>query len=152
MPQCQFPIFCCFCVSEKLHRKYSRNRTKRSPKFLFSPARDGVQRGDGWGPGGRHTIGWRGPPSGRATRWCGPLVHPLTSPFRLYNPSDAKTLNQSAFSQIKFCSATAIADEVWGTEVSVPAPCRDGDLPLEPSPSTPPPSPSMLLSPMMKRE
>jgi hypothetical protein len=28
------PIFCCFCVSEKLHRKYSRNWTKRSPKFL----------------------------------------------------------------------------------------------------------------------
>jgi hypothetical protein len=28
MPQCQFPIFCCFCVLEKLHRKYSRNWTK----------------------------------------------------------------------------------------------------------------------------
>jgi hypothetical protein len=31
MPQCQFPIFCCFCVSEKLHRKYSRNWTKPKP-------------------------------------------------------------------------------------------------------------------------
>jgi hypothetical protein len=29
MPQCQFPIFCCFCVSEKLHRKYSRNWIKQ---------------------------------------------------------------------------------------------------------------------------
>jgi hypothetical protein len=29
MPQCQFPIFCCFCVSEKLHRKYSRNWMKQ---------------------------------------------------------------------------------------------------------------------------
>jgi hypothetical protein len=29
MPQCQFPIFCCFCVSEKLHSKYSRNWTKQ---------------------------------------------------------------------------------------------------------------------------
>jgi hypothetical protein len=37
MPQCQFLAFCCFCVSEKLHRKYSRNWTKRSPKFLFPP-------------------------------------------------------------------------------------------------------------------
>jgi hypothetical protein len=37
MPQCQFPVFCCFCVLEKLHRKYSRNWTKQSPKFLFSP-------------------------------------------------------------------------------------------------------------------
>jgi hypothetical protein len=31
MPQCQFPVFCCFCVSEKLHRKYSRNWTKQKP-------------------------------------------------------------------------------------------------------------------------
>jgi hypothetical protein len=31
MPQCQFPIFCYFCVSEKLHRKYSWNWTKQKP-------------------------------------------------------------------------------------------------------------------------
>jgi hypothetical protein len=31
MPQCQFPVFCCFCVSEKLHRKYSWNWTKQKP-------------------------------------------------------------------------------------------------------------------------
>jgi hypothetical protein len=31
MPQCQFPVFCCFCVSEKLYRKYSRNWTKLKP-------------------------------------------------------------------------------------------------------------------------
>jgi hypothetical protein len=31
MPQCQFPVFCCFCVSEMLHRKYSLNWTKQKP-------------------------------------------------------------------------------------------------------------------------
>jgi hypothetical protein len=31
MPQCQFPVFCCICVLEKLHRKYSRNWTKQKP-------------------------------------------------------------------------------------------------------------------------
>jgi hypothetical protein len=31
MPQCQFRIFCYFCVSEMLHRKYSRNWTKLKP-------------------------------------------------------------------------------------------------------------------------
>jgi hypothetical protein len=31
MPQCQFPIFCYFCVSEKLYRKYSQNWTKQNP-------------------------------------------------------------------------------------------------------------------------
>jgi hypothetical protein len=35
MPQCQFPIFCCFCVSEKLYRKYSRNWTKQKPNLLI---------------------------------------------------------------------------------------------------------------------
>jgi hypothetical protein len=31
MPQCQFPVFCYFCVSEKLPRKYSWNWTKPKP-------------------------------------------------------------------------------------------------------------------------
>jgi hypothetical protein len=35
MPQCQFPILCYFCVSEKLHKKYSRNWTKKSQTFYF---------------------------------------------------------------------------------------------------------------------
>jgi hypothetical protein len=33
MPQCQFPVFCCFCVLEKLHRKYSQNWTKQKPNI-----------------------------------------------------------------------------------------------------------------------
>jgi hypothetical protein len=40
-----------------------------------------------------------------------------------------KTLNQSAFSQIKFRSAATIEDQFRGTEVSVPAPCQDGEVP-----------------------
>jgi hypothetical protein len=35
MPQCQFPVFCYFCVSEKLHKKYSRNWTKQKPNLLL---------------------------------------------------------------------------------------------------------------------
>jgi hypothetical protein len=39
MPQCQFPVFCCFCVSEKLHRKYSWNWTKQKPNIqIFNKA------------------------------------------------------------------------------------------------------------------
>jgi hypothetical protein len=39
MPQCQFPVFCCFCVSEKLHRKFSRNWTKQKPNIqIFKEA------------------------------------------------------------------------------------------------------------------
>jgi hypothetical protein len=35
----------------------------------------------------------------------------------------------------EFRSSATTADKFWGTEVSVPAPCRDGEVPLEPSPS-----------------
>jgi hypothetical protein len=35
MPQCPFPVFCYFCISEKLHRKYSRNWTKQKPNLLL---------------------------------------------------------------------------------------------------------------------
>jgi hypothetical protein len=84
MPQYQFPVFCCFCVSEKLHKKYSRNWTKQKPKFLFFPTRDGIQSRDGGGPGASHTIGWCGQPLAHATRWWGHLAHLLTLLFRLY--------------------------------------------------------------------
>jgi hypothetical protein len=33
MPQCQFPVFCYFCVSEKLHRKFTQNWTKQKPNI-----------------------------------------------------------------------------------------------------------------------
>jgi hypothetical protein len=63
-----------------------------------------------------------------------------------------KTLEEEASIHEKFHSIAAIEDKFRGTEVSVLAPCRDGELSAEPSSSTPPPSPSSLLSPMMRRE
>jgi hypothetical protein len=103
MSQCQFPVFCRFCVSEKLHSKYSRNWTKQKLKFLFFWTRDIVQSRDGGGPEGSRTIGWRRPPPGRATRWCGPLVHPLTSPFRLYILLNEKNLKARTLFQKTYC-------------------------------------------------
>jgi hypothetical protein len=35
----------------------------------------------------------------------------------------------------EFCSSAVATDEFQGTEVSVLAPCRDGEVPPEPSPS-----------------
>jgi hypothetical protein len=71
LTRCHSAIFCYFCVSEKLHRKYSQNWTKWSPKFLFCCHEDGVQRGDGEGPGGSHTRWWHGCPPGHAMIvWC----------------------------------------------------------------------------------
>jgi hypothetical protein len=130
MPQCQF-LFSAVFVFQKSYignilgigRNEARSSyfpdTRRSPKQRRRRARRQP-----------HHLVVR-PRSGRARVWCGPLVHPLTSPFRLYNSSDAKTLNQSASIHKKFHSAAVIEDQFWGT------PCWDGELPPEPSPSTP---------------
>jgi hypothetical protein len=56
-------------------------------------------------------------------------------PLRLYKASGQKTLKQSAIFQKEFRSSAAAADEFWGIEVSVLAPCQDGEVPPEPSPS-----------------
>jgi hypothetical protein len=46
-----------------------------------------------------------------------------------------KTLKESVKFPEQFRSSATAADEFQGTEVSVPAPCRDGKVPPEPSPS-----------------
>jgi hypothetical protein len=103
MPQCEFPIFCCLCVSEKLHRKYSRNWMKQKPKFLFFPIRDRVQSRDRGDPGASHTIRWRGLAPSRTTRWWGHLAHLPMPPFRLYILLDEKTLRTRSIFQKTYC-------------------------------------------------
>jgi hypothetical protein len=67
MPQCQFSVFCCFCVSEKLHRKYSKNWTKQVRKLLFYPDK-------GRGPNGSRR-GVRGQPHHEGV-WPSPWPRP----------------------------------------------------------------------------
>jgi hypothetical protein len=86
------PVFCYFCVSKKLHRKYSHNWTKQKPKFLFFPTRDRVQSRDEGELGAIHTIGWRSLAPGRAISWWGHLAYLLAPPFRLYILLSEKTL------------------------------------------------------------
>jgi hypothetical protein len=56
-------------------------------------------------------------------------------PLCLYKALRRKTLGESAIFQKEFRSSAATADEFRRIEVSVLAPCRDGKVPLEPSPS-----------------
>jgi hypothetical protein len=56
-------------------------------------------------------------------------------PLRLYKVSGRKTLRKSTKFPEEFRISATTTDEFWGTEVSVPAPCRDGEVPPEPSPS-----------------
>jgi hypothetical protein len=161
MPQCQF-LFSAVFLFQKSYRGnilgIGRNEARTS---YFSRTQDKDQRRAGGGPGTNHTKGWR-TPLARATTWCGGPGPPLTPPLHLYKAFRHQTLNQSVFFEKEFYSSAAATDKFRGTEVSVPAPCRDGEVPPEPSPSTPsppppspstsPPSPSTLLSPMMRRE
>jgi hypothetical protein len=103
MPQCQFPVFCCFCVLEKLHRKYSRNWTKQKPNLLFFLKLREDRRWDGGGSQARLTLGWHGLPLARATRGWGQLAHLLTPPFCLYIPLDGKNLRPRSIFLETYC-------------------------------------------------
>jgi hypothetical protein len=56
-------------------------------------------------------------------------------PLCLYKASGRKTLKKLAIFQKEFRSSAAADDEFWGTEVFVSAPCQDGEVSPEPSPS-----------------
>jgi hypothetical protein len=83
MPQCQFPVFCCFCVLEKLHRKYSWNWTKQKPNVqkLHGASRSSKRRRRRRARGQPHQDGVRPKP------WpCPPVMRPT------WSPPDAATL------------------------------------------------------------
>jgi hypothetical protein len=89
MPQCQFPVFCCFCVLEKLHRKYSQNWTKQKPNIqIFTEAsREPKRRRNGARRWPHHQGAWPAPgprpPVGSPT-WStsGAAPSPIKTPRR----------------------------------------------------------------------
>jgi hypothetical protein len=95
MPQCQFPVFCYFCILEKLHRKYSQNWTKQVLKLLFFPD-------EGRGPNGsrRGARGWPHNKGARPSPWPRPpIVRPpwstpddAPSPIRSLGTENPKTI------------------------------------------------------------
>ena len=145
--------FLLFLVPERLFGQYSRNSTKRRPNIIIhrdGPGHRRGVRGEAWGP---HTIGPRRLASGRAGLWGGHPVAPPAPPLRLYKPFRSKNAIPFDETPERLQGRRRHRETpIRGTEVSVPAPCRDGELPPEPSPSTPPPSSSPLLIPMTRRE
>jgi hypothetical protein len=99
MPQCQFPIFCCFCVSEKLHRKYSWNWTKQKSNVqkFTEASRDPKRRRSG-ATRGPHNRAARPPRSTsdnaplpiKTPRWEKPK-YPIRIPERYRNPLPSST-------------------------------------------------------------
>jgi hypothetical protein len=123
-------------------------RRNKSRNFYFSWTKDEDRKRAGEGPEGHHTRGWRAPLLAVPGGGEAPMVALWRRLSAYLKPPEVQTLNQSAFFPAKFRSAAAVEDKFWGTKVSIPAPCRDGEVPPEPSPSTPsppPPSPSTSL-------
>jgi hypothetical protein len=86
MPQCQFPIFCYFCVLEKLHRQYSWNWTKQKLNIQkFTEASKELKR--------RWSGATRGPHNRAARPRARPRPLCVWPPRSTYNdaPSPIKT-------------------------------------------------------------
>jgi hypothetical protein len=86
MPQCQFPVFCYFCVSEKLHRKYSRNWMKQKPNLLIFTEASRISK--------RRRRGARGQPHHQGARpspWPRPPVMRVPWSISDAAPSPIKT-------------------------------------------------------------
>jgi hypothetical protein len=101
MPQCQFPVFYCFCVSEKLHRKYSRNWTKQKPDVqIFNKASRRPKRRRSRARGWPHHQGARpGPGPHRPMVWApwstsDAAPSPIKTPRR-EKPKDAITFPET---------------------------------------------------------
>jgi hypothetical protein len=89
-----FSVVLCFGkVTQEIFSEL--NKTKAEVPIFPDTRRSLEQRRRGARGQPHHRVA-RATPS-RATRWCGPLVHPLTSPFRLYILLDKKTLSPNSF-------------------------------------------------------
>src|SRR3954465_1347059 len=79
------PVFCCFCISEKLYRKYSRNCMGQISSTLKSRNEDCAGKIPEGGPPGGQTLARHGPTRARAWGASGPTGGPPTPPLRPYN-------------------------------------------------------------------
>jgi hypothetical protein len=131
MPQCQFPIFCCFCVSKKLHRKYSRNWTKQKPNLLIfteasrSPKR--IRRGaTGWP---HHRAAW--PATGPRPLWVRPPWSTSdAAPSPIKTPRREKPKHPINFLETHRDPPPLLTRDREGPEV-FPAPYQRGESPPE---------------------
>jgi hypothetical protein len=128
-------FFCYFCVSEKLHRKYSRNWMKQKSNLLFFQTRVRIQSRDGGGPGPGHTLGRRGPGLGRATRGEPPGPPPDAALPPIYSPRQEKPKPPINFPQNILHAATIVDARSGGSRSSYRHPAGEGNHRRRPSSS-----------------
>jgi hypothetical protein len=131
MPQCQFPVFCYFCVSEKLHRKYSRNWTKQKPNLLiFTEASRSPKRRRRGATGWPHHRAVRPAPGPRPLWVRPPWPTSDAAPSPIKTP-DGKNLNTRSIFQKHIAIHRRHRPEIGRVQKLFPAPCRRGESPPE---------------------
>jgi hypothetical protein len=102
MPQCQF----LFSVVFVFQKSYTGNilgmdKTKAEVPIYLKGRRSLEERRSRTRRRPHNRVAWATP--GRATRWCGPLVHLLTSPFCLYIHFIGKILGPQILFHKTYC-------------------------------------------------
>jgi hypothetical protein len=118
MPQCQFHVFCYFCVSEKIHRKYSRNWTKQKPNLLFLPKLREDRRWDGGGQGPATPWGGAAQPWPRHHKVRPASPSPNTALSPINSPRWEKPKGQIAFPRNILQAAAVIEARSGGSRSS----------------------------------
>jgi hypothetical protein len=97
-----FMLFLCFRkVTQEIFSELDETKAE-VPNYLTR--RRSPKESRRWTRGRPHLVVTRAP-LGRATRGCDCLVHLLTSPFRLFNPLDRKTLKAWTLSRKHTCKS-----------------------------------------------
>jgi hypothetical protein len=131
MPQCQFPVFCCFCVSEKLHRKYSRNWMKQNPNIpILNEASRRPKRRQSRARGWPHHRAAR-PAPGPLPLWVRPPWSTSdAAPSPIKTPRREKPKHPINFPETHRDSPPSLTRD-QGVQKLFPAPCRRGESPPE---------------------
>jgi hypothetical protein len=131
MPQCQFPVFCCFCVSEKLHRKYSRNWTKQKldVQIFTEASREPKRRRKGATEGPHHQGARPAPGLCRPVVWA-PWSTSDAAPSPIKTPRREKSKDLITFLEY-ITIRRRHRPEIGRVQKLFPAPCRRGESPPE---------------------
>jgi hypothetical protein len=129
MSQCQFPIFYCFCVSEKLHRKFSQNCTKQKPEVqIFTGASRTPKRRQSRARGRPHHQEARpGPGPCRPMVWA-PWSTSDAAPSPIKTPRREKPKHLITFPET-YRDPPHRRPKIGRVQKLFPAPCRRGESP-----------------------
>jgi hypothetical protein len=128
MPQCQFPVFCYFCVSEKLHRKYSRNWTKQKPNIqIFNEASRSPKRRRRGATGRPHHQGARPAPGLRRPMVRAPWPTSGAAPSPIMTPQWEKPKYPINFLETHRDQPSSSDPRLGGSRSSSWHPVREGN-------------------------